>query len=234
MPQLAIVMPAYNEEGCLELTCSKWMHVAEKNNGVVIVVNDGSKDTTGEILDRLAAGNPRLIAVHQANAGHGPAVLRGYHTALNLGVQWVFQTDSDNHFKTEEFSRLWDIRHELDFGLGFRSPRSDGLKRSLISKALGLALLVAHRVRIRDSNNPFRLMRASVLADFLQNPIVRNSQVPNVFCSVLAFQSPHIRTREVRVTHLPRNTGVDSLLGMKIVYFCINGLKEVIRSRARS
>src|SRR3569623_1942649 len=94
--KLAIVMPAYNEAGCIETVVRDWKQVATKAEGVLIVVNDGSRDDSGKILDRLAAELPALKITHQPNGGHGSAVLNGYRQALDADAEYVFQTDSDN------------------------------------------------------------------------------------------------------------------------------------------
>ena len=79
-------MPAYNEAGCIEEVVREWVTTV----GRLVVVNDGSRDATGEILDRLAKELPLLHVIHQGNAGHGVALMTGYRAALDLGVPWIF------------------------------------------------------------------------------------------------------------------------------------------------
>ena len=92
--QLAFVMPAYNEEACIEKVVSAWLGAMAKTglaNEVckLVVVNDGSKDRTGEILDRAAAKEPRLQVIHQKNGGHGAAllILMDYIALLSFTVR---------------------------------------------------------------------------------------------------------------------------------------------------
>jgi cellulose synthase/poly-beta-1,6-N-acetylglucosamine synthase-like glycosyltransferase len=86
------IVPAYNEEPCLEQALIKLL----RNRYIrrVICVNDGSTDKTAEIMDRLAARTHRLVVVHQTNTGKGGAVMHGlqYVTA-----RYVFLTDADTH-----------------------------------------------------------------------------------------------------------------------------------------
>src|ERR1041385_4515531 len=86
---LAIVMPAYNESECIERVVKSWLGVLDQVSGIIIVVNDGSKDNTGELLDKMAQSEPRLKVVHQKNAGHGAAVRHGYEEALNRGERYI-------------------------------------------------------------------------------------------------------------------------------------------------
>jgi len=86
------IVPAFNEEPCLEAALINLL----RNRYIrqVICVNDGSTDGTAEILDRLAARTPRLIAVHQQNSGKGGAVMHGLQFAT---ANYVFLTDADTH-----------------------------------------------------------------------------------------------------------------------------------------
>ena len=161
---LNIVMPVYNEEGCIEQVVRSWLTVVTKNRGKLIVVNDGSRDRTGTILDRLAAESPLLKVVHQANGGHGAAVLRGYETALETKSDFIFQVDSDDEFSPDDFAPIWERRRESPFILGWRKRREAPKHRRIISKiAANLAALMFGKVP-RDPNIPFRLMRADFLA----------------------------------------------------------------------
>src|SRR5215469_13694921 len=92
--ELCLVMPAYNEQGCIEAVVNEWLQelavAIPSGRYLAIVVNDGSKDGTGGILDNLAAREPKLEVIHQANGGHGAALLRGYREAVDRNAQWVF------------------------------------------------------------------------------------------------------------------------------------------------
>ena len=93
-----VIVPAYNEEPCLEQT----LRNLYRNRYIarIICVNDGSTDGTGAALDRWAASNPRLIAIHQENSGKGGAVMRGL---LHVTAPYVLLTDADTYvpFKTD-------------------------------------------------------------------------------------------------------------------------------------
>ena len=77
-PTLSVVMPAYNEEAAIaDAVRDVQTHVFPVvPDAELIVVDDGSRDRTGALLDDLAAREPRLRVLHQANAGHGPALAR--------------------------------------------------------------------------------------------------------------------------------------------------------------
>ena len=99
MDKLYIVIPAYNEKDNIERTVNDWYPIIEKykDNGEsrLVVINDGSKDNTYEILCRLAKTRPLLLPLTKTNGGHGSTVLHGYRFAIEQGADFVFQTDAD-------------------------------------------------------------------------------------------------------------------------------------------
>ncbi|HYF52133.1 MAG TPA: glycosyltransferase family 2 protein [Planctomycetota bacterium] len=227
--ELAIVMPAYNESGCIEAVARAWAGVAEKTGGKLIVVNDGSRDDTGAILDRLKSELASLLVIHQSNAGHGSAIVRGYHEALANGARYVFQTDSDGQLLPEDFWKLWEQRGGHPFILGFREKRNDTGGRKIISSInRGLNTLL-FGVRVRDPNVPFRLMRADLLREMLaMTP--ENVFAPNIFLSILAAKS-RIGLLEISVTHLERKTGKVSIVGARLLKACFRTAWELVRFR---
>jgi cellulose synthase/poly-beta-1,6-N-acetylglucosamine synthase-like glycosyltransferase len=88
--QIDAVLPAFNEELCIEESIRNLL--ANPYIRSVIVVNDGSTDSTGEIIDRFASSEPRIVPVHQANTGKGGALNAGIARAE---APFVFLSDSD-------------------------------------------------------------------------------------------------------------------------------------------
>ncbi|MFR5150156.1 MAG: glycosyltransferase [Ruminococcus sp.] len=73
--------------------------VVERHNDAgksrLVIINDGSKDNTYELLQKCAATRPLLIPLDKPNGGHGPTVLYGYRYAIRQKADYIFQTDSD-------------------------------------------------------------------------------------------------------------------------------------------
>src|SRR5690242_20755841 len=94
-PGLSIFFPAYNDAGTIASLVITALTTAETltPDHEVIVINDGSKDRTAEILDELARIYPRLKVVHHVkNRGYGGALRSGFATASK---EWIFYTDGD-------------------------------------------------------------------------------------------------------------------------------------------
>ena len=226
---LAIVMPAYNESECIERVVKSWLGVLDQVSGCIIVVNDGSRDNTGAILDGLARNEPRLKVVHQTNAGHGAAVMRGYQEALKSGERYIFQTDSDDQFIPADFTKLWELRERSPFLMGYRLKRSDAFVRKIVTRVVRVLNFLFFGVWLRDSNIPFRLMRAEFLSELL--PLIPPGVfAPNIILTVLAAKAG-AALHEVPITHLDRTTGTVSIRKWKLFKVCVRSARELLRFR---
>jgi len=226
-PELCVVMPAYNEEGCLENVLSgllafftpRFPHFA------IVVVNDGSRDRTKEVLDAVAARDSRIVAIHQPNGGHGQAVLRGYSEALKLHPKWVFQIDSDDQFDITDFDSLWAKREESRFITGRRLERHDAPHRLVITRILRYPNVLLFGTLIPDANIPFSLIRGEFLHQLLQL-IPPTAFAPNIFLAVLAKRSGE-NLFQIPVHHKDRTTGVVSIVRWRLIKACFRSAKEL-------
>ena len=105
---LTIIMPAYNEQEAIEEAVADVRdNVLDKIPGSkLLVVNDGSKDRTGELLDAMHAQDDRVCVHHKKNGGHGPAIMTGLDNAES---DYVFLVDSDLQMPLEPFDKLWNV-----------------------------------------------------------------------------------------------------------------------------
>jgi glycosyltransferase involved in cell wall biosynthesis len=233
--KIAIVMPAYNEGEVIESVVDKWTGLlkrgfSEDEKPVLIVVNDGSKDNTWEILSRLATSNPNLIAVNQPNGGHGNAVVNAYRKAMELNCEYVFQTDSDDQFETEDFFKLWEKRNESDFILGYRRQRYDAPIRLVITRILKVSIFLFLGAMIEDSNIPFRLIKGTYLKKLLAQLPEPVPFAPNIFLSVMAKRAGQ-KLFSIPITHKDRQTGEVSIKKMKLLKVCWQSFKELMAFR---
>jgi glycosyltransferase involved in cell wall biosynthesis len=210
---VSIVMPAYNEADIIEKTVREWVdEVAARIPGAeVIVVNDCSKDKTGEVLAKLAGEIPSLRPLTpERNGGHGKALRYGFRFVTQ---EWVFQTDSDRQHVPADFWKLWELRDNNDFVLGVRSTRADGPTRVFITTTMRLVNLLMWGVWIRDANCPFKLIRRQPMEKVLAR-IPADSFIPMVMLSILC-RKMKFRVSEVVVQHLARRGGEQSLAGLR-------------------
>ncbi|HTI93690.1 MAG TPA: glycosyltransferase family 2 protein [Puia sp.] len=220
-PVLAIVIPVYNEEQNLGALLRDWQNKF-KTTGVsskIILIDDGSKDNSLQLLKALQQKDPALYVQTQTNAGHGPAILKGYRLALE--AEWVFQIDSDHQLDTRAFTRLWENRDQYDLLLAERTEKNASLPRRCVSVFSKAVVRLLYGSGIRDVNSPYRLMRASELRKALER-IPEDSFAPNVLLtSWFIAKKKHIFTTstELRTEGDQRRSKMNS-------YF----LKGVVRS----
>jgi dolichol-phosphate mannosyltransferase len=230
---LCMAMPAYNEEECIEKVVKEWNDGFSSLNikYKMVIVNDGSIDKTLERLKSLSNEIPELVLLDQKNQGHGVALRYAYEECLNINPKWIFQTDSDDQFKFNDFNKLWDIRNEFTFLLGHRKNRHDPAMRLFITKVLKLILKTIFTFRIVDANVPFRLLNTSYFRVVLKY-IPIHFFAPNIFLTVLAYKSG-LPVFVTPVEHIERQTGVVSIVSTRLLKACLQSFWELLKFRVR-
>ena len=212
-PELSVVMPVYNEGAVIAEVIETWLDELARL-GIdfeLLAYDDGSRDDTGKILTGLSVHRPDLEVTSQANAGHGPTILRGYREARG---EWVFQVDSDDEMSAEHFGLLWAQRGDHDLILGRRQHRDAPLARRIITAASRLTVWVLFGRAVTDVNAPYRLIRRAALVSILSR-IPADAFAPNVIMSGLACRD-RLRVREVWVPHRGRRTGTVSIVKWRL------------------
>lgn len=160
---LSIFFPAYNDSGTIGSMVVSALLTARTltPDHEVIVVNDGSRDTTPEILDELARTHPQVRVVHhQKNRGYGGALRSGFNTATK---EFVFYTDGDAQYDPSEMALLWErMGEDVDLVNGYKISRSDPLHRIVIGRLYHHTVKLLFGLRVRDVDCDFRLMRRSI------------------------------------------------------------------------
>lgn len=233
MDKLFIVIPAYNEKDNIENTVNDWYPIVEKYNGNgesrLVVINDGSKDNTYEILCNLAKTRPFLLPQTKENGGHGSTVLYGYRFAIEHNADYVFQTDADGQTNPAEFEAFWSQRKEYDALIGKRTDRGDGKSRKFVENVVCILLRLIFGVKVSDANAPFRLMRTDVLSEFLPR-LPKDFNIPNIMLTTY-FVYYRKRVKFIEISFKPRQGGVNSLNIKKIIKIGWNAIGDFYRLR---
>ena len=166
-PELAIIMPVYNEQASVRKVVTEWFHEIENwtESFVFLCIDDGSRDKSLEILQRLQQqlGN-RIQIITRENKGHGQSCIEGYKWACQQKIPWVFQIDSDGQCDPQYFFRFWRLRDKYDVIYGVRTRRDDGWRRVIASWVLKGVLLLTQGIWCADANVPYRLMKSQFVA----------------------------------------------------------------------
>lgn len=180
--KLYIIIPTYNEKENIVKCVVDWYAVIEQfgnDESRLVIVDDGSKDNTFDLLHELKKNHKQLIVLKKENGGHGSAVLYGYNYAIDQKADWVFQTDSDGQTNPKEFEDFWAKRTKYDALIGIRTAREDGLLRKSIEKVVCIMLFLFFGIRIKDANAPFRLMKSSTIKKYIKK-LPKNFNIPNI------------------------------------------------------
>lgn len=222
---LTVVMPAYNEEASIvqaikEACCEVLACVPGSE---LLAVDDGSSDRTGKLLDGLAIGDPRLRVIHQCNAGHGPALIRGLQQAWG---EWILLVDSDQQVPLHHFSSFWEQRQGLDALFGSRGRREEPAARRFVTICLRLTVRLALSAPLRDANTPFKLLRRAVWEES-RSAIPFDCLIPSVFLAVCVHRQGRPYAL-LEVSQHPRVAGRASLRGLKLLRFCLKAMIQVV------
>jgi glycosyltransferase involved in cell wall biosynthesis len=108
MPAISVIMPAYNHERFVGAATESVLKQSFSDLELV-VVDDGSKDRTGEIVRSYAAQDPRVRYIHQENQDAYNSLNRGLREATG---DWLAIINSDDVFELSRLKRLWEAKEE--------------------------------------------------------------------------------------------------------------------------
>lgn len=217
---LSVILPAYNEEELISSTImdvmsvlSSWMRDFE-----VIVINDGSKDRTDEIVADLASYDPRLRLInHPVNKGYGAALVTGFESVTK---EFAFFMDSDGQFDIRDLARFFPLTQEYDAVLGYRINRQDTWMRKL--NAWGWKKLIGFifGVHVRDIDCAFKLFRSEF---FRTNRLETGGAMINAEILYKLARAGYTST-EIGVQHLPRRAGKATGAKLRVI---LRALREL-------
>lgn len=228
---LSVIMPAYNEEGAIgEATAEVREWVLDKIPGAeLVVVNDGSRDKTGAMLDEIAKADPRVRVIHKPNGGHGPALRTGLDAATG---DCLFLIDSDRQIPLSAFAPLWDaVQSGRDGAFGVRAHREDPTLRLWLTKVVRGSIPLLFGVRVRDSNVPYKVFKRR-LWDEAKPLIPPDTLAPSLFLAVFAAKKK-FDIATLPIPHRERQTGVVSIRRWKLFKFCWKAFGQLMEFRRR-
>jgi glycosyltransferase involved in cell wall biosynthesis len=223
---VSVVLPAYNEEMVIEQTVQRCTEVLPTltPDYEIIVVDDGSCDRTGEIVDALAEADSRVKVVHnRPNRGYGGALIAGFQVASK---PLTFFMDSDGQFEIEDLATLLRCR-ELGHRavLGYRSPRRDAFVR--LANAWGWKKLISmlFGLHVRDIDCAFKLYDTALVrsVDVRSEGAMINTEM------LVKLDRMGVPFKEVPVRHYRRVYGSATGANVKVV---ARAFAELIRLRS--
>ncbi len=174
-----------------------------------IFVDDGSTDDTAAAIDRLAAADPRVRALHfTRNFGQHPAVYAGFDHARGTVL---ITLDGDLQNPPEEIPKLLaKLEEGFDMVTGVRAVRRDSLLRTLPSRFVNWMIGKLTRVPLRDYGCLLRVYRRPVI-----EMLRRCSEQTVYFTALISWLG--VRIAEVDVAHAPRKSGRSKYNWLKLI-----------------
>lgn len=235
-PELAVVMPVYNEQANIEYVLREWTECLQPlvSQFVFVIVNDGSTDATQSILERIEhEASSRYTLISKPNSGHGNSCRVGYDISAASSCEWILQIDSDGQCDPRYFHTFWENRQSADCIFGVRRSRDDGVARALASSICRLGSSILCRANLPDPNVPYRLIRRTVLVKALSY-IPANFNIHNVALSFILRKLPGIRWSYVDIHFRDRYSGESSLSFMQAAQWGSEMLLELARLKTPS
>lgn len=226
MSSLSIVLPAYNEEENAAAAVEEVSAVARQlgMDYEIILVNDGSRDRTGEIGRDLAARVPNFRLVeHHPNRGYGGALKAGFAAATK---EWIAFVPADKQFVFAEIDRFLARADGADIVCGYRADRQDNAARRLNAWGWNTLVRLLFGTLCRDIDCGFKLFRREVLAHV---PIESDGAM--IDTEFLAGANARgFGIVEVPVTHLPRVGGEATGANLRVI---ARAFRDLARFRRR-
>jgi dolichol-phosphate mannosyltransferase len=215
-----VIVPTYNERFNVARMIPAIL--AQDPSLEILIVDDGSPDGTGAIVDAIAATNPRVNVIHRASKlGLGTAYIAGFRWALERKYDLVFEMDADFSHNPERLPEFLEAIKEADVVLGSRYQ--DGhvnvvnwpMSRLFLSYAANIYARGITGLPIFDATGGFKCFRRNVLESIDLNSVKSNGYAFQIEMSYRAWKRG-FRLVEIPIIFVDRTEG-DSKMSKKIV-----------------
>ena len=179
---LALVIPAYNERHTIAEVVARCRRVCE----AIYVVDDGSTDGTGRVLENL----PVTVIAHPENRGKAASLVAGMRAAIAEGANAVVTLDGDLQHRPEDIPRLVAAHKGnptlVAIGSRFERPGRIPVVRRLANKFANYWISIACGMPIRDSQSGFRLYPRRLIENI---PVAQGLEASFVFESEILIDA---------------------------------------------
>lgn len=207
LKELSVFFPCYNEEEHVEETVKKCKKILPKisKKWEIIIVNDGSRDKTGEIAKKLSQKDKRIrVITHNPNRGYGAAFKSGFY---NAKYEWITFTDADGQFDFSEITKFIKKQRETqaDLVIGYYKKRQVSKLKILTSKMWEYVVYIMFGLKVRDIDCGFKLVKKEVVDKVPKLESERGAFISSEF--LIKANKLGYKIVEIPVTHYPRTAG---------------------------
>jgi glycosyltransferase involved in cell wall biosynthesis len=222
-PNISLFFPVYNDEKTVRIVAKRALELLEEvaDNYEVIIVNDGSPDSSGAIADQLASENEAIIVVHHPeNRGYGAAMKTGI-AASKYDI--ICMIDGDNEYDVFDLKKMLAVKDYYMLIIAFRYKKLYSTKRIFISFIYNTVLRVLFNSRFRDISTGIRLIHRAVV-----NDIELTSNSPFIGAELtLKSMLRGFPVGEVGIQTFPRDFGQGSATSFKNIMGTIRDIWRI-------
>jgi len=210
-----VIVPTYNERFNIARLIPAIL--AQDKSLEVLVVDDGSPDGTGAIVDGIAAGDPRVHVIHRAGKlGLGTAYITGFRWALERKYDVVFEMDADFSHSPERLPEFLAAIREADLVIGSRYQ--DGrvnvvnwpMSRLFLSYAANIYARAVTGLPIFDTTAGFKCFRRNVLESIDLSSVKSNGYAFQIEMHFRVWKKG-FRLMEIPIVFVDRTEGVSKM-----------------------
>lgn len=216
--ELSVFFPCYNEAKNINHTVDKAVKILKKiaQKWEIIIVNDGSKDNTAEVAQKLKkkySPNIRIIT-HNPNRGYGSALQSGFY---NSKYSWIAFTDSDGQFDFSEITKFIETQKKTntDLVIGYYLKRQVPKSVILTSKIWEIIVYILFGLKVRDIDCAFKLINKKVIDTIPRLEAERGAFITSEL--LIKAKKSGFKFAQVGVSHFPRTEGQATGRQLKVI-----------------
>lgn len=209
IPELSLFLPCYNEQDNLQNTVDSALPILQKvaKKWELIIVNDGSKDKTGEIASAIQKKYPDNVKIvtHNPNRGYGASFKSGFY---NAKYQWITFIDADGQFDFSEITKFIEQQQKTksDMVIGYYLSRQVSKTVILTSKIWELLVFILFGLKVHDIDCGFKFVSKKVIDTIPKLEAERGAFITSEF--LIKSKKAGFKISQVGVHHYPRAGGM--------------------------
>jgi len=223
---ISVFFPCYNEQDNIAHVVQQALAALEKLKAdfEVIIVDDGSSDSTGQIADELAGQNSGVKVVHhRTNLGYGAALQSGFKAATK---ELVFYTDGDGQFDINEMPPLLGLMEHYDIVSCYRLNRQDNLIRKINGWCWTKLVCLLFGIKVRDIDCAFKLYKREIFDNI---KLVSTGALIDAEILARAVRKGY-RITQKGIHHYPRTAGSQTGANFRVI---LRAFKELLKLRSQ-
>ncbi|GBE07584.1 undecaprenyl-phosphate 4-deoxy-4-formamido-L-arabinose transferase [bacterium BMS3Bbin11] len=227
MKDLTIIVPAFNEEGSLPTFLEDMCEYCGKNGYKLIVVNDGSSDTTGEILDAADQGDMLTVIHHKINRGYGSAI----KTAIErVDTEFLITVDADGQHSLDDIGMLFNylMVTDADMVIGKRDSHQGSRYRRFGKFMIRSIAKLLMSFQITDLNSGMKVYRSDLAKKYIRlcpDTMAYSDIITLVFINqkhLVLEKDIQIRSRISGTSTINTRTALDTILEILNIVILFN------------